>query len=178
MSKSQYGTKDDIITAIDIFFETMPETVMVRTKNGSVEADNMTQSALARHLGYKTRFSMDASLRDRGWLDIIHYYRDRFIEYWKAAGMVGDNPTMPRFILGSYGVSDNPLNTRQHLTLDPNATDIEKAMAVLMAGAKGDIEPSVVTSFINSIKATSDIKKTTELEEMVKHLAEIAGLDS
>tara|TARA_R110002033_G_C3897243_1_gene239776 strand:- start:11762 stop:12340 length:579 start_codon:yes stop_codon:yes gene_type:complete len=173
---SAYPDKESIIAKIDEYFDDMP-TIHVKGRGGEVIlADNSTQSALARYLGYKTRNSMDASLRGREWADVIRYYRDRFIEYHTAAGQVSENHSFHTKILAVYGVSDNPLNKRLHLNLDASKTDVERAQQVLMECANGNIEPSVASSLINAIKATADIKKTSELEDMVNALAEIAGI--
>ncbi|MGB3724855.1 MAG: hypothetical protein WA981_03735 [Glaciecola sp.] len=171
-----YKDKESILKKIDEYFDDMP-TIQVKGRGGElILADNSTQSALARHLGYKTRFSMDASIRERGWHDVMKYYRERFIEYHTAAGQVSENHSFHSKILAVYGVSDNPLNKRLHLNLDADKTDVERAQQVLMECAGGKIEPSVAASLINAIKATADIKKTSELEDMVNALAEIAGI--
>lgn len=176
-----FHSVDELYELIDDFFDNRPEKVDVRVRGGVELADNMTQSALARHLGYKTKRSMDASLRhakDEDRREVLTYIRERFIEYWEAYSQLGDNPTIAKFILGCYGVTDNPNNAKHKIDLEGCDTELQQAGRILMAGAKGEIEPSVVTSMINAVKAKADIKKTSELEEMVNQLAEIAGIKS
>ena len=171
-------TEEEFKAKVDAFFAD-PPTVQVRTKDGYKQADNVTQSALARHLGYASGRAMTMTLREcvTDWrFNMLGYIKEKAIEYWMGAAMVGDNPTFPRWVLGGYGISDNPLNTRQKLNFDEADSEIQKAAKVLMAGGKGEIEPVVVTSYINSIKAMADIRKTSELEERIQQLEEIANI--
>lgn len=171
-------TEKDFKEKVDAFFKD-PPTVAVRTKDGHKNADNVTQSALARELGYASGRSMTIALKgaDDDWrVNMLGYIKEKAIEYWMGAAMVGDNPTFPRWVLGGYGISDNPLNKRQKLNFDENDSEIQKAAKVLMAGGKGEIEPVVVTSYINSIKSMADIRKTSELEERIQQLEDIANI--
>jgi hypothetical protein len=60
-----------------------------------------------------------------------------------------------------------------NFNLDPDSSPSEKAQAVLVAVAQGEIPPDVGTMLINASKAALDIEALTELKERIDKLERV-----
>ena len=55
-------------------------------------------------------------------------------------------------------------------------TELEVALEVIKLTANGTISPAVANMIVNTIKSTAEIKKTTELEQRIKELEDLANV--
>ncbi len=66
-----------------------------------------------------------------------------------------------------------PTMDTYNFALDPNTTPSEKAQAILVATAQGDIPPDVGTMLIKASKDALDIEALTELKERILKLEKL-----